>query len=48
MKMSKFEKKLVNSQKHAEKNKAIAGRLICGVEPADIKNVLETGWGIGM
>lgn len=49
MKMSKFEKKFANSQKHAEKTITIVDSLIEKIDhPDNITNVLETGCGIGL
>ena len=48
MKMSKLEKKFVNSIKQAEKNIAIAERYFGRIDLSRVKKVLEIGCGIGV
>jgi ubiquinone/menaquinone biosynthesis C-methylase UbiE len=46
--MSKFEKKFVNSKKHAEANINKIEQLFPKIDISNIKNVLEVGCGAGM
>jgi len=48
MKMSKFEKKFVNSKKQAEKNIKLVERLFNQIDLSNVKKVLEIGCGIGV
>jgi tocopherol O-methyltransferase len=48
MRMSKLEKKFVNSMKQAEKNIAIAERFFGQIDLSKVKKVLEVGCGIGV
>lgn len=48
MKMSKFEKKFVNSRKHAQTNIKKIEQLFQNVDISDVRNVLEVGCGAGM
>jgi ubiquinone/menaquinone biosynthesis C-methylase UbiE len=47
MKMTKIEKKFVNSKKHAEKNFKIFDELFTQLDSSGINKVLEIGCGIG-
>lgn len=48
MKMSKFEKKFVNSRKHAQTNIEKIEQLFRNIDISNIRNVLEVGCGAGM
>ena len=48
MKMSKFEKKFVNSKKHAQTNIKKIEQLFQNIDLSNIHNVLEVGCGAGM
>lgn len=48
MKMSKFEKKFVNSRKHAQTNIKKIEQLFQNIDTSNINNVLEVGCGAGM
>jgi len=48
MKISKFEKRYVNSKKQAEKNLVIVRRLFGQIDLKNKKNLLEVGCGIGI
>jgi ubiquinone/menaquinone biosynthesis C-methylase UbiE len=48
MKMSKFEKKFVNSRKHAQGNIKKIEQLFQNIDTSNIHNVLEVGCGAGM
>ena len=48
MKISKFEKRYVNSKKQAEKNLIIVRRLFGQIDLKNKKNLLEVGCGIGI
>jgi len=48
MRMSKLEKKFVNSKMQAEKNIKIAERLFGEIDSSNVKRVLEVGCGVGI
>jgi ubiquinone/menaquinone biosynthesis C-methylase UbiE len=48
MKIGKFEKKFVNSKRHAQKNIELIERLFKHIDLKNISNVLEIGCGIGI
>jgi ubiquinone/menaquinone biosynthesis C-methylase UbiE len=48
MKISKLEKKFVNSRKQAEKNIKIAEQLFSQIDLSNVEKVLEVGCGIGV
>ena len=48
MKMSKLEKKFVNSRRQAERNIKIAEQLFTQIDSSNVKKVLEVGCGIGV
>jgi ubiquinone/menaquinone biosynthesis C-methylase UbiE len=47
MKMTKLEKKFVNSKRHAERNLKLLEQLFMQFDSSDIKKVLEIGCGVG-
>jgi ubiquinone/menaquinone biosynthesis C-methylase UbiE len=47
MKMTKLEKKFVNSKRHAERNLKLPEQLFTQFDSSDIKKVLEIGCGVG-
>jgi len=48
MKMGRFEKKFVNSERHAQKNIELIERLFKHINLVNISNVLEIGCGVGI
>ena len=48
MKMSKFEKKFVNTQRHAQGNIRVIKRLFNHLDLRNVKDALEIGCGVGM